>query len=78
MVDKERFYKSELEYVTGKIYSGDMTVMVYYLLKDTQDMDSLMEYLTGERPGSNSEIIEEKIQKSPSFQDWFRGCTEIK
>ncbi len=77
MADKEIFYKNELEELVGKLYNGDMTVLVYELLKDTHDMDSLLEYLTGERPESNLDVVEEEIHNTPNFRDWFSSCTEV-
>lgn len=77
-MNKEKIYKEELEEIIGTLYRGDMTVMVYTLLKDTNDISSLLEYLTGERPESNSGTNTEKIIRSPSFEDWFNTCTEIK
>lgn len=70
MTDKECLYKSELEHLIGRLYRGDMTVMVYFLLKDTPDMDSLLEYLTGESPKSDLEKVDDEIH-TPTFKEWF-------
>lgn len=77
-MNKEKIYKEELEEIIGTLYRGDITVMIYTLLKDTNDIDSLLEYLTGERPESNSDADTKKIIRSPSFKEWFNTCTEIK
>lgn len=77
MNERDHAYKIELEAITGKLYKGDMTVMLYHLLKNTQDMDSLLEYLTGVCSESNSDSTEE-IHVAPNFSDWFKTCAEIR
>ena len=43
-----KLYQEELEELTGKIYAGDFTPLVYELLKSTSAKDNLILALGGE------------------------------
>lgn len=47
MDDLQKVYKTELEVILGKLISGDLTPVMYSLLKDTPDKESLLNYLKG-------------------------------
>lgn len=69
-------YKEELESLTHKIYTGDLTPLVFEILKTSPDKKALVEYLTHE-----DIVIEEEIVKAPTsaptFSDWFGECVQI-
>lgn len=75
--DMNDFYKEEIEYLTGKLYNGDMTPLIFDLLKESCDPKGLLKYLTGE------EIKEKQVEAvttptaAPSFEQWFKSCKRI-
>lgn len=65
-------YKDELEEITGKLYNGDLTPLVYDLLKTSEDLESLLLYLTGEEVAKVEEVV--NVPKpAPSFENWFNN-----
>ena len=72
---KYDLYQKELEELTGKIYSGDLTPLVYDLLKNTSDKHALLLYL-GADPKPKPK--EEPIITLPSFDKLFAEGIEVR
>lgn len=77
MKDPRDIYKDEVEDLTGKIFKGDLTPLIYNLFQDSRDIEGLIEYLTGE-------IIEKDIKDNvvkpvaaPDFETWFDNCKQL-
>lgn len=75
MSDAE-LYKEELEELSGKIYNGDLTPIVFDLLKDTTDVKGLLNYL-------NATIEEDEKMKivtpttGVTFEELFNNSPKI-
>lgn len=78
MQNTQTLVKSEIEFLTGKLYNGDLTPVVYELFKDTKDRNGLLcvlQEVTGEHVYRN-DTIETEDQKDNhrlSFEEWFSG-----
>lgn len=66
-------YKEELEELTGKLYRGDLTPLVYDLLKDSNDLKSLLAYLKSEDIEEDVKPEIERPKPAPSFNNWFNN-----
>ena len=66
-------YREELEELTGKLYRGDITPLMYDLLKDSMNLGDLLFELTGEKPIEQMEETIERPQATMSFEDWFNS-----
>jgi len=72
-------YRDELEELTGKIYRGDLTPLVYDLLKDSNDIKGLLHYLNKEEVIEVKEISEvSKPESAPNFAEWFSQFPKAK
>ena len=71
-----KLYQVELEELTGKIYSGDFTPLVYDLLKDARDKEALLVALGGKL---KPKVVKEKttVQEAPSFDKLFKDSVII-
>lgn len=75
-------YQDELEALTGKVYSGDLTPVVYDLLADSPHLSSLYTHLTGEKIHNDNDnnthkALREKSSDRPCFEKWFRNCERL-
>lgn len=72
---------AELTTVTGKIFSGDPTPLIYELLKDTKDMRGLLEYLTGGKVNVSNNKFDSTVRKKSSdrlsLEEWLAGCEKL-
>lgn len=69
-------YMEELEALTGTVYRGDITPVVFELLKNTHDMKGLLSFLNKEI----TEVKEEQIvQPTPclSLEEVFGNCPTV-
>ena len=73
--NKVDLYQKELEELTGKIYSGDVTPLIYDLLKSTSEKEALLTYL-GAKPKPKPK--EEPIVLLPSFDKLFAEGIEVR
>lgn len=78
MKDPRDIYQDEIEELTGKIFKGDLTPLVYDLFKDSNDIEGLIKYLTGEIIEKEKEDEVVKPVAAPRFEDWFRSCKQIR
>lgn len=74
-VSIEDLYKQELEFYTHKIAEGNITPLVFELLKDTEDMEGLLEYLGYKTKKHLSE--NKMIKERTSFSDMFENGVEV-
>ena len=70
--------KEELENLTGKIYNGDLTPLVFNLLENSDDLKGLLKQLTGESIKTLQEDTVEQPKAAPKFEEWLKGCVRIK
>lgn len=77
MIESKISYQEELEDLTGKIFIGDLTPLVYDVLKDSKDITSLLQYLTGQDVDVNAEESVRQPEAAPNFDEWFKGCVEV-
>lgn len=69
--------KEELENLTGKIYNGDLTPLVFNLLENSTDLQGLLKQLTGETINTLQEDTVEQPKSAPNFENWLKGCLRI-
>lgn len=77
MLDSREIYYEELENITGKLFKGDITPLVYDLLKDSTDLSGLILHLTGKEVEVKNEVKVQTPKSAPSFDDWFNSCQKI-
>lgn len=70
-------YHEELEDITGKIYEGDITTLVFDLLAKSNHLDSLYKELKGEEFVKEAEYVQVVPEASPKFTEWFEKFSEI-
>lgn len=70
---KDDIYQADLEVLTHKLYKGDLTPIVFDLLKDTIYLDSLIHYLGGKPPEKEEEDNEDEIKPQASFIELFNN-----
>jgi hypothetical protein len=68
-------FHEELEDLTGVLFKGNITPLVYDLLKDTRDIKGLLKYLDEEVP---NDTVDEPKHHSISFDDLFSASPLIK
>lgn len=67
-------YIEDLEGYVGRLTKGDITPLVYLLLKDTKDKKGLLEYLRGKEEEDEQEIgTDSKV----SFEELFNQGQEV-
>lgn len=71
-----KLYQEELEELTGKIFVGDLTPLVYDLLKDTNDLPALIKHLGGVVVEQDDTPTD--VQPLPSFEELFAQGQTIK
>lgn len=73
--------QEELIAVSGKMYVGEPTAIVYDLLKDTDAMDALLSHLTGGvyNAGYNkpNTTVREEGRNRLSIEEWLGRCQEL-
>lgn len=79
MLDK---YQDEIELITGKVYNGDLTPIVFDLVKDSRHLDSLYQYLTGEIlkhdiNNNTGKVVRAQDSDRPCFEKWFKQCERL-
>lgn len=57
----------DIEIITGKCFSGDITPLVYLMLKETKDKEGLLRYLGYKEKKTK----QEEPEKKPTFMDLF-------
>lgn len=66
-------YKAELESLTGKVFNGDITPIVFDLLKDSKHVVELVKYLS---KGELSNVVINKPNNAVRKEDYDRPCFE--
>lgn len=71
----QQVYTTELEVLLGKLISGDLTPIVYTLLKDTPYKECLLEYLKGAKPDvctkQSIKTEDSENNNGESLAQWF-------
>lgn len=67
-------YRQEVECYTHKLSNGDLTPLVYDMLKDTSDVESLLEYLGYKNKEKEENVV---AQKSKTFTELFEQSVEV-
>lgn len=76
------YVHAELELALQKVFTGDITPLVYDLIKDTQYKRELSAFLKG-KVNSNVYIdttdstSREKDNNRCSFEEWLSNCPEL-
>lgn len=76
-------YRQELESLTGKVYTGDITPVVFDLLSETRYLENLYQYLTGgnisyvDNNNDTDTVVREKSNDRPCFKEWFRNFERL-
>lgn len=77
MVD-ENLCRLELEALTGKIYRGDSTPLIYSLFKNTPYKEAMLLYLDKGKEKKNDEEIKVNLKdRSTAFSNFFENSTII-
>ena len=75
MEQLQQLYNTELEVLLGTLISGDLTPIVYKLLKDTPYTECLLEYLKGVKPDvcteQSIETEDSENNDGESLAQWF-------
>lgn len=78
MKDNQTIFQNELEAITGMIFKGDITPVVFDLLKDSPNLDKLYTSLTNEvieSKDDNKDVLE--VEAAPSFENWFSSFRRV-
>lgn len=75
-------YKTELESLSGKVFNGDITPIVFDLLKDSKHIDKLIEHLRkGDKKHVNNNKPNNTVRKKdydrPCFEKWFSNAERL-
>lgn len=70
-------YTSELEELTGKIFMGDITPLVFDLIKDSLFKEELIKELTGEEFSIPKENNVEVVKSVEDFDSWFSSFKRL-
>ena len=67
--------KKDLEELSGSLFQGNLTPIVYDLIKDTIYKEECLAYL-----GKKVEHVEESVDIKPAqdFKTWFESFKEVK
>jgi len=77
-MEKSDLCKLEIENLTGKIFSGDPTPLVFDLVKDSTKLLSLYNELSEQKLVDDEEVETTNIQSAMgSFEDLFNSATII-
>lgn len=81
MYDVEVFYE-ELESLTGKIFQGDLTPIVFDLLKESQSVEDLLRYLKKEEnsdvdSNETQDAVRKESYNRPCFEEWFLNAEQL-
>ena len=78
MQDNSELYKEEIEELTGKVFNGDLTPLIFDILKGSVFKEDLIEELTGEKfvVSKENEVVE--IEPVLDFEEWFNQCKQLK
>lgn len=72
-----KLYQEELEELTGKIFAGDLTPLVYELLKNSPEKEKLVTFLGG-KIKKKPKPVETAKQSFMSFEDLFANGLEVR
>lgn len=72
----EELYRQEIEHYTHKLSSGDLTPLIYDMLKETSDLKGLLEYLgyIEEEKNKTNNVV---AQQSKTFTELFKQSVEV-
>lgn len=70
----DELYRQEVECYTHKLSNGDLTPLVYDILKDTNDAESLLAYLGYQNKEKDENVV---AQKSRTFTELFEQSVEV-
>ena len=77
----ENTLNEELTALTGKLYCGDPTRLVYDLLRCTEYKRELLCHLTGGGYNVNNDesctALREESDNRPCIEKWLAGCEEL-
>ena len=82
MYDVDVFYE-ELESLTGKVFKGDITPVVFNLLKTGNHVEELLRYLRDDEEGADdyNNTTENAVRKEsnnrPCFEEWFSNAEQL-
>ena len=77
-MEKSDLCKLEIENLTGKIFSGDPTPLVFNLVKDSTKLLSLYNELSEQKLVDDEEVETTNIQSAMgSFENLFNSATVI-
>ena len=76
-------YTSELQAFTGQLFTGDITPVLYDLLKTTDHVNELLNFLRGEvksnvHPKRPDKVTNTESSNGLSIEDWFSKFDEFK
>lgn len=82
MSKSQELFQREVEALTGKVYNGDVTPLVYEVLQSSSHLDKLLVYLRKENEPNvcNNEshtTLREEGNNRPCFKEWFSGCEQL-
>lgn len=73
----DELYRQEVEFYTHKLSNGDLTPLIYDMLKGTNDLTGLLEYLgyvEKDKKDKNSNTV---AQRSKTFTELFTQGVEV-
>lgn len=73
----KEIYTNELEELTGKIFMGDITPLVFDLIKDSLFKEELIKELTGEEFSIPKENNVEVVKSVEDFDSWFSSFKRL-
>ena len=73
---QQELFKEDIECLTGKIFQGNITPLVYEILKDTKDLKGLLNFLNDTVTLDIEQSIPQ-VKAAPDFTEWFNTLIAV-
>ncbi len=70
----DELYRQEVELYTHKVSSGNLTPLIYDMLKDTEDVKGLLDYLGY---SEEKKEVQNDVPKRKTFTELFKNSVEV-
>lgn len=75
-------HQLELESLSNKVFTGDITPIVFDLLKESRHLEDLVSFLSkGDKTHDSNNNTQETVRKEdynrPCFEEWFRNAERL-
>ncbi len=70
----DELYRQEVELYTHRVSSGNLTPLIYDMLKDTEDVKGLLDYLGY---SEEKKEVQNDVPKRKTFTELFKNSVEV-